>query len=206
MVTYLPASVYLTMAIFSNILARKLIAEVLKRLIACWRRVALLVQAIYLPSSTFLSLKCPMVICPYIVYIYNHGEFFSNISEHENWSLKCSSDSIHVREHILCYFRPFICQKVLYICAKMYRCRIVAMRRCITNARFLRLHKYYFCKSIFRRKWPSGQDMLANRCSVISSIFYVLNYNIFFPKMYHSYIYSTPASVYNHAGNFSPIF
>ena len=44
---------------------------------------------------------------------YNHGEFFSNISD-ETSSLKPSSGSFYVKEHIQSYFKKFICLKVQY--------------------------------------------------------------------------------------------
>ena len=56
--------------IFSNILAPKLIAEVLKWFILCLKRDSLPVQAIYFPQSKIiLFLKCPMVICTLYVHI-----------------------------------------------------------------------------------------------------------------------------------------
>ena len=68
---------------FCNILAPKLMAEVLKWLILCLTRDLLLVHTIYYPYITkFLFLKCAMVICTLYVHITMAN--FSPIFYHQN--------------------------------------------------------------------------------------------------------------------------
>ena len=146
-----------------------------------------------------------MVICPYSVHITMAN--FSPIFRNQISSPKCSIGLFHVKEDIKLWFRAFICPKVQYFSAKMYRGYIVAIRQC-NHRRIFAVTQILFLQSFRQNSWSLTsrvvQDMLANGCTAKWSVFVPLKYNIF-PQKYSMVIY-TPVCIYNHGEFFSNIY